>query len=134
MLPNHLILCHSFLLLPLIIPYIRVFSGKLALHVRWPNYWSFSFSISSSNEYSEVISFRMDLLDLLAAQGTCKSCLQHHSLVFFFSTSLKASILWHSTFLMVQLSYPYMNTGKTIALTRRTFVSKVMSLLFSYVV
>ena len=119
---NHLILCHSLLLLPSIFPSIRVFSNELALHIRWPKYWSFSFSISPSNEYSGVISFRMKWLDLLAVQGTLKS-LQHHS--------SKASILWHSAFFIVQLSHPYMTTGKTIALTNRTFVGKVMSLLFN---
>ena len=117
---NHLILCHH-LLLPSIFPSIRVFSNKSVLHIRWPKYWSFSFSISPSNEYSGLISFRMDWLDLLAVQGTLKSLLQHHS--------SKASILWRSAFFTVQLSHPYMTTGKTIALTRRTFVSKVMSLL-----
>ena len=118
---NHLILCHP-LLLPSIFPSIRVFSSESALHIRWPKYCSFNFSISPSNEYSGLTSFRMDWLDLLAVQGTLKSLLQHHS--------SKASILWRSTFLIVQLSYPYMTTGKTIALTRRTFVGKVMSLLF----
>ena len=118
---NHLILCHP-LLLPSIFPSIRVFSSESALHIRWPKYCSFNFSISPSNEYSGLTSFRMDWLDLLAVQGTLKSLLQHHS--------SKASILWHSTFLIVQLSYPYMTTRKTIALTRRTFVGKVMSLLF----
>ena len=122
--PNHLILCHPLLLLPSIFPSIRVCSNESALHMRWPKYWSFSFSISPSNEYSGLISFRMDWLDLLAAQGTLKSLLQHHS--------SKASILLHSTFFIVQLSHPYMTTGKTIALTRRTFVGKVMSLVFSY--
>ena len=118
---NHLILCHP-LLLPPIFPSIRVFSSGSALHIRWPKYWSFSFNISPSNEHSGVISFRMDWLDLLAVQGTLKSLLQHHS--------SKAFILQHSAFFMVQLSHPYMTTGKTIALTRWTFVSKVMSLLF----
>jgi len=117
---NHLILCHPPLLLPSIS--IRVFSSELALPIRWPKYWSFSFSISPSNKYSELISFRMDWFDL-AVQGTLKSLLQHHN--------LKASILRRSAFFMVQLSHPYMTTGKTIALTRRTFVGKVMSLLFS---
>ena len=107
---NHLILCCSFLLLPSIFPSIRVFSDKSALHIRWPKYWSFSFSISSSNEYSELISFRIDWLDLLAVQGALES--QHHS--------SKVSILWRSAFFVVQLSYPYMMAGKTIALTRRT--------------
>ena len=119
----HLILCRP-LLLPLsIIPSIRVFSSELALHIRWPKYWSFSFSISPSSEYSGLISFRMDWLDLLAVQGTLKSLLQHHS--------SKASILWRSAFFLVQLSHPYMTTGKIIALTRQTFVGKVMSLLFN---
>ena len=119
----HLILCHPFLLLPLVFPSIRVFSKESALCIRWPKYWSFNFSISPSNEYSGLISFRMDWLDLLAVQGTLKSLLQHHS--------SKASILRCSAFLMVQLSHPYMTTGKTIALTRWTFVGKVMSLLFN---
>ena len=119
---NHLILCHSLLLLPPIPPSIRVFSNELNLHIRWPKYWSFSFSISPSNEHPGLI-FRMDWLDLLAVQGTLKSLLQHHS--------QKASILWHSAFFTVQLSHPYMTTGKTIALTRWTFVEKVMSLLFN---
>ena len=119
---NHLILCRL-LLLPSIFPIIRVFSNELAFHIRWPKYWSFSFSISPSSEYVGLISFWMDWLDLLAVQGTLKSLLQHHS--------SKASILWSSAFFMVQLSHPYMTTGRTIALTRRTFVSKVMSLLFS---
>ena len=117
---NHLILCHPFLLLPSIFPSIRVFSNESVLHIRWPKYWSFSFSI---NEHPGLISFRMDWLDLLAVQGTLKSILQHHN--------SKASILWHSAFFTVQLSHPYMTTGKTIALTRQTFVSKVTSLLFS---
>ena len=120
---NHLILCPPFLLLSSIFPNIRDFSNKLVLHVRWLKYWSFSFSISPSNEYSGLISFRIDWLDLLAVQGTLKSLLQHHS--------SKASILWCSTFIIVQLSCPYMTTGKTIALTRQTFVGKVMSLLFN---
>ena len=112
--------CHPLLLLPSVFPSIRVFSNKSALSNRWPKYWSFSFSISPSNEYSGLISFRMDWLNLLAVQGTLKSLLQHHS--------SKASILWHSAFFRVQLSsHPYMTTGKTIALTRRTFVGKVMS-------
>jgi len=119
---NHLILCHSLLLLPSIFPSIRVFSNESVLHIRWPKYWSFSFSISPSSEYSGLISFRMDWLDLLAVQGTLKS-LQHHS--------SKASILQCSAFFTVQLSHPYMTTGKTIALTRWTFVGKVMSLLFN---
>ena len=117
---NCLILCRSLLLLPSMFPSIRVFSNELALHIRWPKYWSFSFSISPSNEYSRLISFRIDWFDLLAVQGTRKS-LQYHS--------SKASILWHSAFLMVQLSHPYMTAGKTIVLTRRTFVGKVTSLL-----
>ena len=120
---NHLTLCHPLLLLPSIFPSIRVFSSESALHIRWPKYWSFSFNISPSNEYSELISFRMDWLDLLQVQGTLKSLLQHHS--------SKASILWHSAFFIVQLSHPYMTTGKIIALTRRTFVGKAMSLLFN---
>ena len=122
MLSNHLILCRL-LLLPSIFPSIRVFSNESVLHIRWPKYWSFSFSISPSNEYSGLISFRIDWFDLIAVQGTLKSLLQHHS--------SKASILQHSAFLMVQLSHPYMTTGKTIALTSWTFVSKVMSLLFN---
>ena len=120
---NHLILCHALLLLPSIFPSIRVFSNESALPIRWPKYWSFSFSISPSNEYSGLISFRMDMLDLLAVQGTLKSLLQHHS--------SEASILLHSAFFIAQLSHPYMTTGKTIALTRRTFVDKVMSLLLN---
>ena len=121
---NHLILCRPFLLLRSIFPCIRVFSNESALHIRWIKHWSFSFSISPSNEYSGLISCRMDWLDLLAVQGTLKSLLQHHS--------SKASILLHSAFFIVQLSHPYMTTGKTIALTRRTFVDKVMSLLFFF--
>ena len=120
---NHLILCHPFLLLPSIFPNIRVFSNESVLHIRWPKYWSFTFSISPSSENSGLISFRMDWLDLLAVQGTLKSLLQHHS--------SKASILRCSAFFMVQLSHPYMTTGKTIALIRQTFVGKVMSLLFN---
>ena len=120
---NHLILCCPLLLLPSIFPSIRVFSIEPVLRIRWPKYWSLSFSISPSNEYSGLISFRMDWLDLLAVQGTLKSLFQHHS--------SKTSILWHSAFFIVQLSHPYMTTGKTIALTRRTFVGKVMSLLFN---
>ena len=120
---NHLILCHPLLLLPFIFPSIRVFSSESALCIRWPNYWSFNFSISPSSEYSGLISFRMDWLDLLAVQGTLRSPLQHHS--------SKASILLCSVFFIVQLSHPYMTTEKTIALTRWTFVSKVMFLLFS---
>ena len=120
---NHLILCHPLLFLPSIFPSIRVFSNESVLHIRWPKYWSFSFSISPFKEYFGLISFRMDWLDLLAVQGTLKSLLQHHS--------SKASILWCSAFFIVQLSHPYMITGKTIALTRWTFVGKVMSLLFN---
>ena len=116
---SHLILWHPLLLLPPIPPSIRVFSNESALRMRWPKYWSFSLSISPSSEYSGLISFRMDWLDLLAVQGTVKSLLQHHS--------SKASILWCSAFFPVQLSHPYMTTGKTIALTRRTLVGKVMS-------
>ena len=120
---NHLILYRPLLLLPSIFPSIRVFSNESALHIRWPKYWSFSFNIGSSNEHSGLISFKMDWLDLLAVQGTPKSLLQHYS--------SKASILWCSAFFIVQLSHPYMTTGKTIALTRQTFVGKVMSLLFN---
>ena len=120
---NHLILPYPLLLLPSIFPSIRVFSKESALHVRWPKYWSFSFNISPSNEHPGLISFRMDWLDLLVVQGTLKSLLQHHS--------SKASILQRSAFLTVQLSHPYMTTGKTIALTRQTFVGKVMSLLLN---
>ena len=120
---NHLLLCHPLCLLPSTFPSIRVFSNESALRIRWPKYWSFSFSMSTSNEYSGLISFRMDWLDLLAVQGTLKSLLQHHS--------LKASILQCSAFFMVQLSYPYMTAGKTIDLTRRTFAGKVISLLFN---
>ena len=119
---SHLNLWHP-LLLPSISPNIRDFSNGSVLHIRWPKYWSFSFSISPSNEYSRLISLRMDWLDLLAVQGTLKSLLQHHC--------SKASILWRSAFFTVQLSHPYMTTGKTIALTRRTFVDKVMSLLLN---
>ena len=119
---NHLILCLPLLLPPSIFPSIRVFSNESVLRIRWPKYWSFSFSVSPSDEYSGLISFRVYWLDLLAVQGTLKSLLQHHS--------SKASILWHSAFVIIQLSHPYVTTGKTIALTRRTFVSKVMSLLF----
>ena len=119
---SHLILCQP-LLLPSIFPSIRVFSNESALHIRWPKYWSFSFNISPSNEYPGLISFRMDWLDLLAVQGTLKSLLQHHS--------SKATILQRSAFFIVKLSHPYMTTGKTIALTRRTFVGKRMSLLFN---
>ena len=120
---SHLILCHPLLLLPPIPPSIRVFSNESTLCMRWPKYWSFSFSIIPSKEHPGLISFRMDWLDLLAVQGTLKSLLQHHS--------SKASILWCSAFFTVHLSHPYMTTGKTIALTRRTFVGKVMSLLFN---
>ena len=120
---QHLILCHPLLLLPPIPPSIRVFSNKSTLHMRWPKYWSFSFSISPSNEYPGLISIRMDWLDLLAVQGTLKSLLQHHS--------SKASILWSLAFFTVQLSHPYVTTGKTIALTRQTFVGKVRSLLLN---
>ena len=120
---NHLILCHPFLLLPSIFPSIRAFSNESALHIMWPKYWSFSFNIIPSNEHPGLISFRMDWLDLLAVQGTLKSLLQHHS--------SKAWILQLSAFFIVQLSHPYMTTGKTIPLTRRIFVCKVMSLLFN---
>ena len=120
---NHLILCRPLLLLPSIFPSIRVFSNVSVLQIRWPKYWSFKFNISPSNEHPGLISFRMDWLDLLAVQGTLKSLLQHHS--------SKASIPRRSAFFIVQLSYPYVTTGKTIALTRRTFVGKVMSLLFN---
>ena len=120
---NHLIRCRPLLLLPSTFPTIRVFSNESVLHIRWPKYRSFSFSISLSNEYSGLISFRMDWLDLLAVQGTLKHLLQHHK--------SKASILGHSAFFIVQLSHSYMTTGKTIALTRQTFVGKVMSLLFN---
>ena len=120
---SHLILCHPLLLLPSIFARIRVFSNESALHKRWSKYWSFSFNINPSNEHPGLISFRMDWLDLLFVQGTLKSLLQHHS--------SKASILWRSAFFIVQLSHPYMTTGETIALTRWTFVGKVMSLLFN---
>ena len=120
---NHLILCHPLLLLPSIFPSIRVISNESILHIMWPRYWSFSFKTSLSNAYSGLISFRMDWLDLLADQGTLKSLLQHHN--------LKASILRHSAFFLVQLSHPYVTTGKTIALTRWTFAGKAMSLLFN---
>ena len=120
---NRLVLCCSLLLLPSIFPSIRVFASESVLHIRWPKYWSFSFSISPSNDYSGLIFFRMNWLDLLAVQGTLKSLLQHRS--------SKASILWCSAFFTVQLSHPYMTTGKTIGLTRQTFVVKVMSLLFN---
>ena len=120
---NHLILCQLLLLPSSIFPIIRVFSNESTLRIRWPKYWSFSFNISPSNEHPGLISFKMDWLDLLAVQGTLKSLLQHHS--------SKASILQRSAFFIVQLSHPHLTTGKTIALTRRTFVSKVMSLLFN---
>ena len=120
---NHFIICHPLLLPPSISPSIRVFSNESVLHIRWPEYWSLTFSFSPSNEYSGQISFRMDWLDLLAVEETLKSLLQHHS--------SKASILRHSAFFLVQLSHPYMTTGKTIALTRWTFVSKLVSLLFN---
>ena len=120
---NHLIHCRPLLLLPSIFPSTRVFSNESTLHIRWPKYWSFSFNISSSNEHPGLISFRMDWLDLLAVQGTLKILLQHHS--------SKASSLWCSAFFTVQLSHPYMTTGKTIALTSWTFVGKVMSLLLN---
>ena len=120
---SHLILCRPLLLLPPIPPSIRVSSSESTLHMRWPKYWSFSFSIISSKEHPGLISFRMDWLDFLAVQGTLKSLLQHHS--------SKASFLWHSPFFMVQFSHPYMTTGKTIAWTRCTFVGKVMSPLFN---
>ena len=120
---SHLILCRPLLLLPRIPPSIRVFSNESALRMRWPKYWSFSLTISPSNEHPGLVSFRMDWLDLFAVQGTLKSLLQHHS--------SKASILHFSVFFIVQLSHPYMTTGKTIALTRQTFVGKVMSLLFN---
>ena len=119
---NHLVLCHP-LLLPSIFPIIRVFSSERALHIRWPKCWSFNFSISPSNEHSGQISSRINWFDLLAVQGTLESLLQHHS--------LKASILWHSAFFIVELSHLYMTTGKNIALTRWTFVSKVISLIFN---
>ena len=123
MLSNHFILCHPLPLTFLIFPSIRVFSNESVLHISWPKYWSFSFSASPSNEYPGLISFRIDWLDLLAVQGTLKSLLQHHS--------SKASICQCSAFFIVHLSHPYMTTGKSIALTRRTFVAKVMSLLFN---
>ena len=122
---NHLILCYPLLLLLAIFPSIRVFSNEPALRIRWPKYWSFSFNISPSKEHPGLISFTMDWLDLLAVQGTLKSFLQHDS--------SKASILWHSAFFIVQLSHPHVTTGKTIALTRYTFVDKVMSLLFNMI-
>ena len=120
---NHLILCHTLLLLLSIFPSIRVFSSQSALCIRWPKYWSFSFNISPTNEHPGLICFRIDWLDLLVVQGTLKSLLQHHS--------SKASIFWRSVFFIVRLSHPYMTTGKTIALTRQTFVGKVMSLLYN---
>ena len=120
---NHFILCHPLVLLPSIFPRIRVFSNESVLCTKWPKYWSFSFSISPSYQYSGLISFRMDWLDLLAVQGTLKSLIQHHN--------SKASVLWCSAFFIVQLSQPYMTTGKTIALTRWTFAGKVMSLIFN---
>ena len=120
---SHLIFCCPLLLLPSIFPSIRVFSTESVLHIKWPQYRSFSFSVSPSNEYLGLISFRMDWLDLLAVQGTLKSLLQHHS--------SKASVIWHSAIFIVQVSHPYMTTGKTIALTRQTFVGKVMSLLLN---
>ena len=123
MLSNHLILCHPLLILPSVFLNIKAFSSESALHIRWPKYWSFSFSISPSNEYSGLIFFKMDWLDPLAVQRTLKSFLQYHS--------SKASIIWCSAFFMVQLSHQYMTTGKTIALTIQTFVGKVMSLLFN---
>ena len=122
---NHLILCHPLLLLPSIFPSIRVFSNQLIIHIRWPKYWSFSLSISPSNEYSRLISFRIDSFGFLTVQGTLKHLLQHHS--------SKVSILQCSAFFIVHLSHPYMTTGKIIALTRRSFVDKVMSLLFNMV-
>ena len=120
---NYLVICHPLLLLPSIFPSIRVFSNESALCIRWPKYWNFSFSISPSNEYSGLTSFRIDWVDLLAVQGTLKSLLQHHS--------SKASILQHSGFFMVQLSHPYMTTGKTTAFTTWTFAGKIMSLFFN---
>ena len=120
---NHLILCHPLLLLRLIFPSIKVFFSESALHIRWPKYWSFSLNISPANEHPGLISFRMDCLYLLTVQGTLRSLLQHHR--------SKASILWCSAFFIVQLSHPYMTTGKTITLTRRTFVGRVMCLLFN---
>ena len=120
---NHLVLCYPLLLLPSIFPSIRIFSDEFTFRIRWPKYWTFSFNINPSNQCSGLIPFRMDWFDLLAVQGTLKSLLQHHN--------SKASILWRSAFFMVQLSHPYMPTGKTIVLTRWTFVGKVMSLLFN---
>ena len=121
---NHLILCRLILLQPSIFPSIRVFSSESVLHIRWPKYWTFSFNISPTNEHPGLISFRMDWLDLLAVQGTLKSLLQHHS--------SKTSTFWRSAFFIVQLSYPYMTTGKTIVLTRQNFVSKMMFLIFIF--
>ena len=123
MLSNSLILCHFLLLLPSIFPSIRIFSSESALHIRWPKYWSFSFNIGPSNEYSGLISFKTDWFDFLAVQGTLKSLFQHHN--------SNASIFWHSAFFVVQLSHPYVTTGENIALTIQTFVSKVTSLLFN---
>ena len=123
MLSNHLILCRPLLLLSSIFPSIRVFSNESVLHIRWPKYWSFSFNISPSSEHLGQISFKMGWLNVLAVQGTLKGLLQHHS--------SKASIIWHSAFFTIQISHPYMTTGKTIALTRCTFVGKVISLLFN---
>ena len=120
---NHLVLSHLLLLLPSIFPCIRVFSNESVLHIRWPKYWSFSFNISPSNEFSGLISYRTDWFDLLAVQGTLKSLLQHHS--------SKELILWHSAYFIIQLSHLYLTTGKTIALTIRAFVGKVLSLLFN---
>jgi len=120
---NHLILCCPLLFLPSVLPSIKVFSNQSILHIKWPKYWSFSFNISPSSEYSGLISFKMDWLDLLAVQGTLKSLLQHYS--------SKASILWCSAFFIIQLSHPYMTTGKSIALTRQTFLGKVTCLLFN---
>ena len=120
---NHLILCHPLLLPPSIFPSIRIFSNESALRIRWPKYWSFSYNIGPSDQHPGLICFRMDWLDLLAVQGTLKSLLRHHS--------SKASILWHSAFFIVQLSHTYMTTGKTVALTRQTFVDKVMCLFFN---
>ena len=120
---NYLILCHPLLLPPSVFPSIRIFSSESVLHIRWPKYWSFSFNISPSNEYSGLISFRIDCLDLLAVQGTLKSLIQHRS--------SKASVLQHSAFFIVQLSHPYLTTGKTIALSRGTFVGKAVSLFFN---
>ena len=122
---NHLILCHPLLLLPSIFPSISIFSNESALHIRWPKFWSFSYSISPSNEYLGLIPFRMGCLDLLAVQETLKSLLQHQI--------SKATILWHSAFFIVEISHPYMTIGKTIALTKQIFVGKVMALLFSLV-